>query len=203
MEVPIPRSRNRNHTRRCHLPHRLDDRRITTAGWAGGVSVPGARSAWGPLPAGRDAGGRGDRGVGGASLVQRDRGVGCRLGYGVAGRARAGEGADGVDAALDRQLACSPGPGPAACGVGGWSRSTARRSVARAPRGSAAPHLVAALDHDSGVVLDQLAVAAKSNEIPAVRDLLAGYPAADLRACVITVDAMHTQTDTAEAILAA
>jgi len=35
-----------------------------------------------------------------------------------------------------------------------------------------APHLVAAFDHHAGAVLGQVAVAAKSNEIPAVRDLL-------------------------------
>lgn len=64
----------------------------------------------------------------------------------------------------------------------------------------AAPHLVAALEHTAGVVLGQIAVAAKSNEIPAVRDLLAGFDPADLQGSVITVDAMHTQTDTAQVI---
>jgi len=54
-----------------------------------------------------------------------------------------------------------------------------------------------------GVVLGQNAVAAKSNEIPAVRDLLAGFAAADLHGCLITVDAMHTQTDTADTITGA
>jgi len=39
--------------------------------------------------------------------------------------------------------------------------------------GTVAPHLVAAFDHATGTVLGQVAVAAKSNEIPAVRDLLA------------------------------
>jgi predicted transposase YbfD/YdcC len=63
-----------------------------------------------------------------------------------------------------------------------------------------APHLVAAFDHTSGTVLGQVAVAAKSNEIPAVRDLLATF---DLTDVVVTVDAMHTQTDTATAITAA
>jgi len=63
-----------------------------------------------------------------------------------------------------------------------------------------APHLVAAFDHTAGTVLGQVAVAAKSNEIPAVRDLLATF---DLTAVVVTVDAMHTQTDTATAITAA
>jgi predicted transposase YbfD/YdcC len=40
-------------------------------------------------------------------------------------------------------------------------------------------------------------VAAKSNEIPAVRDLLACF---DPSGAVVTVDAMHTQTDTARLI---
>lgn len=73
---------------------------------------------------------------------------------------------------------------------------------ARTPT-TTAPHLIAALDHATGVVLGQNAVAAKSNEIPAVRDLLTGFNPADLHGCVITVDAMHTQADTAKAILAA
>ena len=40
----------------------------------------------------------------------------------------------------------------------------------------------------------------KSNEIPAVRELLKAF--ADLAGAVLTIDAMHTQTDTAKAILA-
>ena len=40
---------------------------------------------------------------------------------------------------------------------------------------------------------------AKSNEIPAVRDLLKAF--ASLAAAVITIDAMHTQSDTAQVIL--
>ncbi|WP_295700537.1 ISAs1 family transposase [Lapillicoccus sp.] len=67
---------------------------------------------------------------------------------------------------------------------------------ARTPT-TCAPHLVAALDHVTGTVVGQVAVAAKSNEIPAVRDLLACF---DLTGVVVTVDAMHTQTDTAHAI---
>lgn len=68
---------------------------------------------------------------------------------------------------------------------------------------SSAPHLIAALDHTTRVVLGQHAVAAKSNEIPAVRDLLASFDPADLHGCVITVDAMHTQDETAKTILEA
>jgi len=61
-----------------------------------------------------------------------------------------------------------------------------------------APHLVAALAHGIGAVLGQVAVDAKSNEIPAVRDLLKAFT--DLAGAVITIDAMHTQGDTAQAI---
>jgi predicted transposase YbfD/YdcC len=61
-----------------------------------------------------------------------------------------------------------------------------------------APHLVAALAHGIGAVLGQVAVDAKSNEIPAVRDLLKTFT--DLAGAVITIDAMHTQGDTAQAI---
>src|SRR5271156_2491390 len=63
-----------------------------------------------------------------------------------------------------------------------------------------APHLVAALAHGIGAVLGQVAVDAKSNEIPAVRVLLKAF--ADLAGAVITIDAMHTQHDTAKAVLA-
>ncbi|WP_211310265.1 ISAs1 family transposase [Branchiibius hedensis] len=66
-----------------------------------------------------------------------------------------------------------------------------------------APHLIAAHEHDAGIVLGQLAVAAKSNEIPAVPELLATFDPDDLTGTVITADALHTQTDTAIAILAA
>ena len=40
---------------------------------------------------------------------------------------------------------------------------------------------------------------AKSNEIPAVRDLLKAF--ASLAGAVITIDAMHTQSDTAQLII--
>jgi predicted transposase YbfD/YdcC len=62
-----------------------------------------------------------------------------------------------------------------------------------------APHLVAALAHGIGTVLGQAAVDAKSNEIPAVRELLKAF--ADLAGAVLTIDAMHTQSDTAQVIL--
>ena len=62
-----------------------------------------------------------------------------------------------------------------------------------------APHLVAALAHGIGAVVGQVAVEEKSNEIPAVRDLLKAF--ASLASAVITIDAMHTQSDTAQVIL--
>ena len=63
-----------------------------------------------------------------------------------------------------------------------------------------APHLVAAFDHGAGAVLGQVAVDAKSNEIPSARTLLGQL---DLDGAVVTLDAMHTQTDTATAITGA
>ena len=65
--------------------------------------------------------------------------------------------------------------------------------------GHLAPHLVAALDHTLGVVLGQVQVAVKSNEIPALRTLLEAF---DLVGAVITADALHTQTTTAAYITA-
>ena len=61
-----------------------------------------------------------------------------------------------------------------------------------------APHLVAALAHGIGAVLGQAAVAAKPDEIPAVRELLKAF--AGLAGAVITIDALHTQSDTAQVI---
>jgi hypothetical protein len=55
-------------------------------------------------------------------------------------------------------------------------------------RDGQAPHLVAALAHGIGAVLGQAAVTAKSNEIPAVRDLLKAFT--DLAGAVITIDAL-------------
>jgi predicted transposase YbfD/YdcC len=65
--------------------------------------------------------------------------------------------------------------------------------------GRVAPHLVAALDHRLGVVLGQVQVTLKSNEIPALRTLLTAF---DLVGAVISVDALHTQKDTATYICA-
>ena len=85
--------------------------------------------------------------------------------------------------------------------LGAWLHTRAALTVGRvviavdgkAVRGAKdktgkAPHLVAALAHGIGAVLGQAAVDAKSNEIPAVRDLLKAF--ASLAGAVITVDAL-------------
>jgi predicted transposase YbfD/YdcC len=70
---------------------------------------------------------------------------------------------------------------------------------AKGKNGKKAPHLVAALAHGIGAVLGQVAVDAKSNEIPAVRELLKAF--ADLTGAVVTLDALHAQSHTAQVIL--
>ena len=62
-----------------------------------------------------------------------------------------------------------------------------------------APHLVAAFDHGAGAVHGQVAVDTKSNEFPAVRTLLGRTLLGQLNldGVVVTLDAMHTRTDTA------
>ena len=70
-------------------------------------------------------------------------------------------------------------------------------------RGSAtattpAQHLLSAILPDLGVVVAQLAVAAKTNEIPCAAPLLASLP---LAGAVVTADALHTQAATARAIV--
>lgn len=57
-----------------------------------------------------------------------------------------------------------------------------------------APHLLSAVLHEAGLVLAQQAVGDKTNEIPCVPPLLEGL---DLTGAVVTLDALHTQTETA------
>ncbi len=61
--------------------------------------------------------------------------------------------------------------------------------------GGGAPHLLAALDQGTGAVLAQQRVEDKTSEIPALKQLLAPH---DLTGAVVTADALHTQTDTAQ-----
>jgi hypothetical protein len=60
--------------------------------------------------------------------------------------------------------------------------------------GQSAPHLLSAILHQEAVVLAQLAVEEKTNEIPKLPELLDPLPIAG---AVVTADALHTQVDTA------
>lgn len=74
----------------------------------------------------------------------------------------------------------------------------ALRGSADKANGDPALHLLTAWAHEAGLVLAQLACDAKSNEITAIPDLIATL---ELGGCVVTVDALNTQTAVAEAIL--
>ena len=63
--------------------------------------------------------------------------------------------------------------------------------------GGRAPHLVSVFAHHGALVIGELAVAAKTNEIPTVRKLLRVLGQVRL---LVTMDAMHTQTATAKLI---
>jgi predicted transposase YbfD/YdcC len=65
--------------------------------------------------------------------------------------------------------------------------------------GGRAAHLVSVFAHRARLVLGQLAVGDKSNEIPCVRAVLRLFRGVRL---LVTVDAMHTQTGTAKLICA-
>ena len=86
-----------------------------------------------------------------------------------------------------------PTGGLLAVAVDGKTLRAARRM------GAPATHLVAVFAHRVRLVLGQLAVAEKSNEIPCVRALLRTFQKTRL---LVTVDAMHTQTATAKLICA-
>jgi predicted transposase YbfD/YdcC len=60
-------------------------------------------------------------------------------------------------------------------------------------------HLLSAISHGGGAVLAQREIAAKTNEIPELKPLLAGL---DLAGVVITADALHTQRETARHLVA-
>jgi hypothetical protein len=60
--------------------------------------------------------------------------------------------------------------------------------------GQSAPHLLSAILHQEAVVVGQVAVEEKTNEIPKLPQLLDPLP---LEGAVVTADALHTQRDTA------
>jgi len=61
-------------------------------------------------------------------------------------------------------------------------------------RGRPAPHLLSAILHQEAVVVGQVAVEDKTNEIPKIPELLDPLP---LEGAVVTADALHTQQQTA------
>lgn len=62
----------------------------------------------------------------------------------------------------------------------------------------AAPHLLSAVLHREGIVVAQVAVGEKTNEIPCVKPLLADL---NIEGAVITADALHTQKESARFIV--
>ncbi|WP_371503143.1 ISAs1 family transposase [Kitasatospora sp. NBC_00374] len=103
---------------------------------------------------------------------------------------------DAVGAWLARLSAdpvSEPSPVPTGLAVDG-------KTVRGSRTDGTAVHLLAAVLHDSQAVIAQRQIEAKSNEIPAFVPLLDPL---DLRGVVITADAMHTQRDHAEHVLAA
>ena len=58
--------------------------------------------------------------------------------------------------------------------------------------------MVAALEHGTGMVLRQVKVEEKSNEIPAVREISGSL---DITGRIIAMDAMHAQHETVHSLL--
>jgi len=76
-------------------------------------------------------------------------------------------------------------------------KGTARRNEAGEKKG--ALHLVSAVEHDTCRLIAQQAVDSKSNEIPAVQELIRRIP--HLEGAVITTDALSCQQETARLIV--
>lgn len=64
--------------------------------------------------------------------------------------------------------------------------------------GKKALHIVSAWFSETGMVLGQIKTEEKSNEITAIPELL---DILDVTGCIVTIDAMGTQTDIAEKII--
>jgi hypothetical protein len=62
----------------------------------------------------------------------------------------------------------------------------------------AAPHLLSAVLHREGIIVAQLAVGDKTNEIPCVKPLLRDL---NIEGAVVTADALHTQKETARFVV--
>ncbi len=100
--------------------------------------------------------------------------------------------ADRLDAEIGQWLL-------AHCNVAGQGMSVDGKTLRGArDSGQAAPHLLSAILHQEGVVVAQRAVGEKTNEIPELPRLLAPLP---IEGAVVTVDAMHTQEQTARYVV--
>jgi predicted transposase YbfD/YdcC/urease gamma subunit len=101
---------------------------------------------------------------------------------------------DAFDRILGQWVSCRLGPprGLRLIAVDGKSVRGAKLS------GGRCPHLLAAITHDQSVVLGQVDVAVKTNEIPMLPVLLDPI---DLTNVVVTADAMHAQKSHAEYIV--
>jgi predicted transposase YbfD/YdcC len=100
--------------------------------------------------------------------------------------------ADALDNAAGAWAQQRTAPSPGARRVIAVDGKTLRGS---GTAGAPARHLLAALDHGYGVVLGQVDVQAKTNEIPMFSTLLDGI---DLAGTVVTADALHAQRGHAE-----
>jgi hypothetical protein len=100
--------------------------------------------------------------------------------------------ADALDQAAGAWAQLRAAPAPGARRVVAVDGKTLRGS---GRDGGPGRHLLAALDHAHGVVLGQVDVEAKTNEIPMFSTLLDGI---DLAGAVVTADALHAQRGHAE-----
>lgn len=108
--------------------------------------------------------------------------------------------ADALDDAISVWLSHRrPGAGDGVEGIA-VDGKTVRGARDRGDEQSRAPYLLAALSHRDGTVLAQRAVDGKSNEITAVRPLLADL---DLAGRLVTADALHTQRELADWLVTA
>ncbi len=100
----------------------------------------------------------------------------------------------GQGLAIDgKQVRTPTGQGGGSCGRGSRQRGSLDRAA-----GTAALHTITAFATETRTVLRQMSVDEKSNEIPAVPKLL---ELIELSGAVVTLDAMHCQTETAQAIV--
>jgi predicted transposase YbfD/YdcC len=100
--------------------------------------------------------------------------------------------ADTLDVMLGEWAACHTG------GLSGGRAVAVDGKTVRGSRGAQGParHLMAAIDHHTGVVIGQVDVPGKTNEIPMFSPLCDQIT--DLEQVVVTADAMHCQKDHAD-----